>query len=233
MYQNELLLTEPTSYHPIMKQFILVLLITITFQSAQAQRSKELQVRAGVGFGLYGTKSEYGPDNNKIEETGGAVTLYLPVDFRYEITRRFNMGLDLKVGSYLYDPDSADGKSNGYVVVGLGAEYNLKNEEDFRWYFGGGINFANLNLEETNQPFSSFKEEWKYSGVGIRFNTGVLIYIVGDFGLNFNLGFDSHALKLKKYEQNGKEIDLDSFDAKLNLNGVDGTVGLVYRFNLK
>lgn len=215
-----------------MKQFTLIVLLSLTLHTVQAQRPKEFQIRAGGGFGFYGTKSEFGTDNNRKEETGGAVTLYLPVDLRYEVTRHFNLGLDLKIGSYLYDPDSADGKSNGYVVIGLGAEYNIKSEEDFRWYVGAGLNYSSLKLEETNQPNTIVKkEEWAYTGGGIRFNTGVLIYIIGDLGLNFNLGFDSHSFKLKKYEQNGKEIDLDNFDAKLKLNGIDGTIGLVYRFD--
>ncbi len=215
-----------------MKQFIVIIFTVLIHQISFAQRPKEVQIRAGLGFGIYGTKSEWGSEGHKIKDSGGALTLYLPLDIRYEFTRRFNAGLDMKVGSYMYDPDSADGKSNAYVVIGLGGEYNFKTEEDFRWYGGAGINFANLVLEEKNQVNSTLdKEEWSYTGFGFRFNTGVLIYIVGDLGLNFNLGFDSHALKLKKYKQNGNKIDLDNFDATLKLNGVDGTVGLVYRFN--
>lgn len=215
-----------------MKQIVILIFVFFSLQIAQAQRSKEFQIRAGLGFGLYGTKSEYGTEADKVKENGGALTLYLPIDLRYELTKNFNVGLDLKFGSYLYDPDSADGKSNSYIVAGIGGEFNFKNREDFRWYGGAGINFAKLVLEETNQANKAVdKEEWSYSGVGFRFNTGVLIYIIGDFGLNFNLGFDSHALKLKKYKQDGNEINLDAFDAKLNLAGVDGTIGLVYRFN--
>ncbi len=215
-----------------MKQYLIILVLLLTWHTTSAQRPKEFQIRGGLGFGLYGTTSEFGTDKSKTKDRGGAVTLYFPLDLRYEITRRFNIGLDMKYGSYLYDPDSADGRSNAYYVIGSGAEFNIKNEEDFRWYAGAGVNFSGLMLEETNQPDKAIdKENWNYSGFGFRFNTGVLIYIVGDLGLNFNLGFDSHAFKLRKYKQDGNEIDLDDFDAKLKLYGVDGTVGLVYRFN--
>ncbi|MBL7923772.1 MAG: porin family protein [Bacteroidia bacterium] len=214
-----------------MKRLVVILLFLTAFHFAQAQRDKEFQIRAGFGFALYSTRSEWGSGNLTQKDNGGAVTLHLPVDLRYELTRRLNMGLDLKIGSYLYDPDGADGKSNQYVVIGLAAEYNFINRDDFRWYGGAGYNFSNLELEESSElPGDDSNEEWTYRGGGFRFNTGVLLYIISDFGLNFNLGLDTHQYKLKKYKQDGNSIDLNSFEATLNTIGMDGTIGLVYRF---
>src|SRR5689334_17924649 len=98
-----------------MKRFIPLLLFLAVITTAYAQRKKEFQIRGGFGFAVYGTTSEvtfkaFNPDLT-LKDEDGAVTVHMPLELRYEFSHRFNARLDMKFGSYLYDPDSAKGKS--------------------------------------------------------------------------------------------------------------------------
>ena len=44
---------------------------------------------------------------------------------------------------------------------------------------------------------------WTYSGGGFRMNTGLMVFLVGGFGLNFNLGYDGHNFKLVIFNLSG------------------------------
>ncbi len=137
----------------------------------------------------------------------------------------------MKFGSYLYDPDSSEGKSNGFVVIGIAAEYSIVSYENFKWYAGAGFNGASLQLEERYEIFGiPFEDIYNYTGGGFRMNTGVLWFFTGTTGLNFNLGFDSHNFTLQSVDRNGQKQDLSNIEGKLTVTGMDGTIGLVFRF---
>ncbi|CAN5586672.1 hypothetical protein BH11BAC2_BH11BAC2_05500 [soil metagenome] len=218
-----------------MRKILLIALLVIAVQIVQAQDGHKVQIRGGLGFAGYGSKYEqtysFGGINFSDSNTDGAATFHFPLEVRVELNRRFNVGLDMKFGSYLYDPDSADGKSNRFVVVGLAGEYNFVVKEKLRWYGGVGFNGCSLVLEETKTENGiKITNQSTYSGPGFRMNTGVLIFLIKGFGLNFNLGYDSHNFTLRKFEQNGQDVSLDNFDATLKVSGVDGTLGLFVRF---
>lgn len=218
-----------------MKKIILLLLPFFILTTAQAQRKKEFQIRGGLGWSIYSTEVEfttyYAGLTFKNKSSDNAATVHLPLEFRYEISQRFNLGLDLKIGSYIYDPDSADGKSNHFVVIGIGAEYNFINKDNFRWYGGVGFNTCLLELENDYEvlgvPVAQVDD---YKGGGAKINTGILWFFASHIGLNFNLGFDSHNFTLDTHKINGQEQDLSNIDGKLTVKGVDGTLGLVLRF---
>ena len=199
-----------------------------------AGRQKEIQARIGFGVAGYATEYQLTYDllgTNIIDrDTSGAVTRHLNIDLRYEFHTRFNAGLDMKFGSYLYDPEEDnEGKSNSYVVIGLGAEFNIVNKPKFRWYFGLGLNRGALSIREESTT-SNYKEEAIYSGGGFKLNSGILVYLGNSpFGLNFNLGYDKHTFNLDTYTQNGSSQDLSNIDGELIARGVDMTFGLVFR----
>lgn len=216
-----------------MKKLLLFIPLALSLYIAEAQSEKEFQIRAGLGWSVYGTESEFtlktGFGNFTTRETDGAATVHLPLEFRYGFNERINAGLDFKFGSYLYDPDSSDGKSNRFVVAGIGGEYAFIAREKIRWYGGIGINGCSLVLEETDE-LTDTKTVLTYSGGGFRLNTGLMVFLIGGFGLNFNLGYDAHNFTLRNYEVNGTEIDLDNIEATLRVAGVDGTIGAFFRF---
>jgi hypothetical protein len=216
-----------------MKKTFLLSLLTALSLSMTARSGSEFQIRAGLGWAVYGTKSTYtlhtGIGDFESGDEGGAVTVHLPLELRYAFNKRINAGLDFKFGSYLYDPDSASGKSNRFVVAGIAGEFSFIARERFRWYGGLGFNSCGLVLEETDEA-TAIKTEWTYSGGGFKVNTGVLVFLVGGFGLNLNVGLDNHNLQLREYKVNGNSQSLDYIDADLKIAGVDGTIGLFMRF---
>jgi hypothetical protein len=218
-----------------MKRIIPFLLLLFVVASAQAQRKKEFQIRAGFGFAAYATTNEviftaFNPDL-VFQDEDGTGTLHMPLEIRYELSRRFNAGLDMKFGSYLYDPDSAEGKSNSFFVIGIGLEYNFISSDNFRWYGGLGFNTATLELKESLDYFGTPVERtYRYAGGGFKLNSGVLWFFTGTLGLNANLGYDSHNFELKEGEDNGQAWDLSQVDATLDVGGVDFTLGLAVRF---
>ena len=213
---------------------ILWIICILFVGSAEAQRDKEFQIRGGFGWSIYKTESTLDTGFTKTENEDGALSVQLPLEFRYELSERWNLGLDMKFGSYVYEPDSAEGKSNRFFVFGIAGEYTIVNKDNFRWYTGFGIHTASLVLEETSEDaIIESKKEWTYRGGGIRLNTGVLIYLGDVVGLNFNLGLDTHNFTLEEYERDGTKQDLSNVDAKLKLSGLDGTIGLVLRIPRK
>jgi hypothetical protein len=220
--------------HATLKRFFLCIVLPALALPAPAQDGKRFHLRAGFGFAGYGTTTEwtfklFDPDV-VVRDEDGAATIHVPVEARYHLSDRWNLGLDLKMGSYLYDPDSAEGRSNWFFVIGPGAEYNLMRTDRFRWYLGFGLNAAFLELEENFDVLGvPVQEIARYGGRGVRLNTGVLIFLGSAFGLNFNLGYDQHRFVLREFERNGTLQDLDLFEAVLNVQGADATLGLVVR----
>jgi hypothetical protein len=216
-----------------MKKTLLALPLVLVMYLAEAQSEREFQIRAGLGWAVYGTESEFTfktpAGDFTSTETDGAATVHLPLELRYAFNEHVNAGLDFKFGSYLYDPDSSDGKSNRFVVAGIAGEYAFIAREKIRWYGGIGFNGSSLVLEETDE-LTDTKTVLTYSGGGFRLNTGLMVFLIGGFGLNFNLGYDAHNFKLRNYEVNGSEIDLDNIEATLRVAGVDGTIGAFLRF---
>jgi hypothetical protein len=210
-------------------------LIAVLMVSVKGYTQKgEFQIRGGAGLAVYGTQSEFVYDffGLKIYQTeeDGAATVHMPIELRYGFSNRFNAGLDIKFGSYLYDPDSAEGKSNRFLVFGPHAEFNLIAKENFRWYLGAGFNTAVLELQEDKEEVIPTRYISKYAGAGARINTGILWFFSRPLGLHFNIAFDSHAFKLKNYSVNGNEVDLENIEGKLNVKGGDIVLGLVFRF---
>lgn len=217
-----------------MKKPILFLILLFVTAGANAQRKKEFQIRGGFGFAAYATTTEFTYSlfgfNLTSKNDDGAATVHMPLEFRYEFSQRFNAGLDMKWGSYLYNPDSAQGKSNKFFVIGIGLEYNFITKDNFRWYGGMGFNSASLELEENFTLLGTpVKRIMQYSGGGFRMNSGVLWFFGTTLGLNANLGYDSHNFKLDSVEDNGQAWNLSNVNGTLNVRGMDLTIGLVLR----
>lgn len=208
-------------------------MLLLVVQPVTAQDEPRIQLRAGGGFAVYGTRSTltYSFSNGvrfTSTEEDAAATLHLPIEVRYAFNKRFNAGLDLKFGSYLYEPDSAEGKSNGFAVIGLTAEYSLIAREQFRWYVSIGLNTARLQLRETN-TLTQVISEADYGGGGYRLATGTLVFFTSRLGLNVHLGLDSHNFKLDTFRIDGQAQNLNGFTGTLETGGLDGGIGLVVR----
>lgn len=216
-----------------LKHFPIALALLLTVLTASAQNEPRIQLRTGGGFAVYGTRSTltYSFANGvkfTSTEEDAAATLHIPIEVRYAFSKRFNAGLDLKFGSYLYEPDSAEGKSNGFAVIALTAEYSLIAREQFRWYVSLGLNTARLRLRETN-TLTQVVTEADYGGGGYRLATGTLVFFSSRLGLNVHLGMDSHNFKLDAFRIDGQAQNLNGFTGTLETGGLDGGIGLVVR----
>lgn len=207
------------------------------FTLAPAQRNSEIQVRAGLGWGLYlvGNEWTYTLDNFSYTETGstGGVTLQLPIELRYEFHRLFNAGIDVKFGNFLYDPDDPEtqGNSNDFTTVGIAAEFTPITTNNFRIYLGVNLNSSQLNMVEgADLTGDNEIQTLKWRGGGLQLNMGFMAFFSKPVGFNFNLGFDRHRFDLKEYVREGQVQDLTGFTGAFEASGVNGTIGLVIRF---
>jgi hypothetical protein len=215
---------------------LLFVLMLLSSGVAFAQRTKEIQIRVGAGFGAYGVVGEwtekYTGFNTTWRDTSGAVTRDLPIELRYELHPRVNVGLDMKFGSYLYDQTQDNtGKSNRLGVFGLAAEFTIVNRENFRWFTGIGFTGAKLAMYEKHTSTSGGEEfSMKWGGGGFRWNTGIIKYF-GDspIGFFYNIGYDSHNFDLKELTSTNTLPSDFAFSGKLLVKGVDTHIGLVAR----
>ncbi len=215
--------------------FLLVILCFFHTIALAQDRKKEIQARLGWGLGGYRslTTASYNVLGAQIEEsdTSGAAARHLNFDLRYEITRRIAIGLDTKFGSYLYDANEDNtGKSNGYAIFGIRAEFMVVDRPKFRWYLGAGFHTAGLVVEEKNQGAFSVDNKAEYRGGGVKLNTGLIKYF-GDspVGIHFNVGYDAYNLSMESFTVNGDDVDLSNYDGNLELDGVDISLGLIFR----
>lgn len=59
-------------------------------------------------------------------------------------------------------------------------------------------------------------------------------HLLGRFAsINFNPGLDTYNLNLKEYSNNSNKKDLSDIEVTLKLTGLDGTIGLVFRIQVK
>jgi hypothetical protein len=204
---------------------------------ASAQRNNEIQLRAGLGWGLYVVNNEwtYTLDNFSYTETGSdaGVTIQLPIELRYEFHRLFNAGIDLKFGSYLYDPDDPETQddSNDFTTVGISAEFTPLSTNTFRLYLGVNLNATQLNMiDGADLSGDNETQTLKWRGGGMQLNLGFMAFFSKPVGFNFNLGFDRHRFDLKDYLREGEVQDLTGFTGAFETGGLNGTIGLVIRF---
>lgn len=212
---------------------LMVLLFAAKFIFAQNQ--EEFQIR--VGYGLAGYKTglhfSYKENNTKLsfDTTDGAATSHLPIELRYQFKNRFNVGLDMKFGKYLYAPEDKGNKSNKFSIIGYSSEFNLVNVESTRVYLGLNVNRGSLEMKEKKFDFAGeYTETAKWSGAGFKLNLGICHFINdGPIGLNFNLGYDQHKFYLRSISRDGTDYDLSNFEGYIKLGGIEANVGLIVR----
>lgn len=220
-----------------MKYILSLLLLTQVF-FATAQRPLEIQARVGYGIAVYKSSSSFSYDFGGVklqaDTTDGAVTSHVPIELRYEITERFNVGLDMKFGKYLYAPeDRISGRSNNFAIFGAGFEGVLFNASDTRLYMGFGINTGKLVTRETKTNFINvaYTETITWQGPGFKLNFGVCHFIKdGPVAINLGIGYDQHTFNLKSIDHDNSAQDLTNLSGELKVSGIELMGGLVFRF---
>ncbi len=224
-----------------MKRILTICLFLAFLHHANAQsRDKEIQIRVGYGLSAYALDVDYSYKNGGFSYTSvskdSAVTSQVPIELRYELHPRFNFGIDMRFGKYLYDPNENNtGKSNKFSSVGIGLEGVIVNKTNFRWYAGMVLSTNKFHIEE-NQTDSngSYNQTMDWKGGGVTIYSGVMWYIGdGPLALNFNLARDGRSFDLKEVWQNGSSQDLSNITGKLNVTGVSFCIGAALRLKQK
>jgi hypothetical protein len=218
-----------------MKNLIVFVTLLCLTLAAQAQRKNEIQVRAGYGLGAYKTETRlaytFGNTTFSVDTTDGAATSHVPIELRYEISQRVNVGIDMKFGKYLYAPeDQKSGRFNNFNIIGIGVEANLFSDEDARVYINGGFNTGAVEMHDVTDGLNGLSQKIVYKGNGIKINLGTIFFIKnGPLGINLNIGYDKHNFKLKTYELEGIMQDITNLSGALEVGGLELNGGLVFR----
>ncbi len=219
-----------------MRNLLTVLILTSAITAFTQDREREIQARIGYGITGYQTDINYTYDDGttriEFNDTDSAVTSEVPIELRFELHPRFNLGLDMRFGKYLYDQDEDNtGKSNSFSSFGLGLEGVIVSKPAFRWY--GGLTLSGINLEiedRVEAGILTYTEKFNWKGNGTRFYSGITWFIADSpIGLNFLLGYDSRSMDLKEYTRDGSSQDLTNISGKLKVNGPEVIVGIVLR----
>ncbi|MFY7706902.1 MAG: hypothetical protein ACOVQ5_02405 [Flavobacteriales bacterium] len=218
-----------------MKNIALLVITLFISTCAFSQREKEFQVRASYGLAGYATLSEtkftaFGFEVSD-SDTSGAATQHFNLDLRYDFTNRITAGIDLKLGSYIYDPEEDNrGKSNSFVVVGISGEFNLMSREKSRLFLGLGLHRSDLELRERDTNAGIVSEAVAtYRGRGIKLNLGYSKFFGNSpIGFNVSLGYDSHNFDLEDYIIDNNPF-FANYEGTLQVRGLDFSMGLVFR----
>ncbi len=219
-----------------MKKILLLIITAFLCSVVYSQREKEIQVRASYGLAGYATLSEstltFGGLELNDRDTSGAATQHLNLDLRYDFTNRITAGIDMKFGSYIYDPEEDNtGKSNSFVVIGLSGEFNLLSREKSRLFLGLGFHRSALEIRERETNLGVVSEAIAtYRGRGIKLNLGYSKFFGNSpLGFNVSLGYDTHIFDLEEYSLQNSSVNLSNYEATLEARGVDFSLGLVFR----
>lgn len=226
-----------------MKLLLACATLLIISTTGYTQRDNEFQIRLGGGIAAYATEwntnytlnTPFGTYNFSDSGSDGAVTVHMPLEFRYEVFERLNVGLDMKFGRYIYDPEEDNtGKSNGFGSIGLAAEFTALNKSNTRLYLGLCVNTSWLTLHEKNidDNGNSVTNEVNYRGPGVKLNAGFIQFFGNSpIGINTNIGYDTHNFEIHSVNatSNGNTNSINGFSGKLKTSGFDIALGLIFR----
>lgn len=177
--------------------------------------------------------------------------LYSPiVDFRYRLNDDLILGLNteyisksqtgnnlsVKEGSQEIKLDVADGVM--FIPIEFSLHYYLPFSTDqFKFTMGLGVGY---NLGKQTRKFGNTEIETisRRNSMGILVTVGMEYLITDQFGARFNMKFRDPEIELtNRYKNsiidyNGTQVQLssDTFNSKINLDGISFIIGMVFHF---
>jgi hypothetical protein len=186
-------------------------------------------IAAGVGFGFHGTiyqqtTSLLGASFSE-EEEDGAVTITVPIDVQFGITKPLSLGLYVEPGAYL---DSNATRTNALVIAGVKPQLYLVQSEDFGWFMNARAGYTFLNISDNDDSLQRI--ETRYSGPQFGLGTGIGAYFGRIVGLNVGLNWLRSSFDLQELTIDNTTQSLESFEAELETTGIELTAQLAFRF---
>ncbi|GIK21120.1 MAG: hypothetical protein BroJett005_05340 [Ignavibacteriota bacterium] len=235
------------------KQYLIFILLLAVIKINPQTISRDFSISMGVD---YTTSAQIflNPNSSDIiirNRSFELLDLFSPyIDIRYRLNESLMIGigteyvkrseeaynLNVIAGSQVVTLKVDDGVK--FIPIELSVYYYLPfSTEHFNFTMGGGIGyyigeqtrkFGDTEIEMINRKFS----------LGLLVSIGMEYLIIPEFGLRLDLKFRDPEIKLtNKYKSkvinyNGNEITLllDTFNSKINLNGIAFFIGAVYYF---
>ena len=185
----------------------------------------------GYDAGVHGVayNSEY--NGNKLDQdTSAAGTRMGHLTASYNLFKFMSIGLDLRSGGYVEDPENATANGNRVSMTGINLRFYPVNREKFAWYIGPSFGISRLEINRIYTFIISIPAKYRYSAGHFGLETGFNWYFAKNFGMNFALGYSGQNYRMYYYSLNNEEQDLTNFDNTLQTIGIHMNLGLAFRF---
>jgi len=211
-----------------MKYFIVLAIsvLTINTTNAQALLKGDVDIHAGVGFGVYGiTSNDF--DDSKSTGVPGLISL----GAAYQLSDAWSVGLNYERNGFATDPDS-----NHKAIlnnIGIVGAYNFVNSDK------NVLNVA-VELGFSSFRYDDFKNEEYVIGTGpqFQFGAGWKHYFGGKVGMymNFSVPFykyskfknaDGDELKVYQRDVFGQVIEEKTYT--ISMSGANFRIGLLLK----
>jgi len=215
-----------------MKKSILISLLFLLPFIVKAQHETEnFQLKLGVGITSFKTIT-----NSKITILGIPVELtdttsesskIIPISMLVGVRDWWSLGLYGRIGNFYPDSGGTASRKNPMYSFGFGTELYVINTDIFNLYLGGGAHFTILTVYQTTPLISN---EFKYVGWGPTGNFGFNFFPLPVLGLNFNIGYEAHNLKLNEWFINDNPQNMSNIDVMSRAKGLHIGAGLNLMF---
>lgn len=182
----------------------LCVLFSLLFMSVQALAGDGFYLGAGVGKGDVSVDNSNFPGSELLDSSSDDV-IATEISAGYEFSN--NIGLDVTAALYdtaqfIFETEQADLNS-----FRLGVSYAIPTESNFHFYGRTGINFWQLDIEESGLFNSGIEERVKTSSQDVFFQLG------GEYRFNqrFRLGFAYDRTKTDFGHVDGFKVNIKFF----------------------
>ncbi|MDT3696411.1 MAG: hypothetical protein ROY99_08450 [Ignavibacterium sp.] len=235
------------------KKYLIIILLLAVIEISPQTGSKRFYFSIGMD---YTTSAQIflNPNSSDIMIRNRSFTLldlFSPyIDLRYKLNESLILGigteyvnrseeaynLNVIAGSQIVKLKVEDGVK--FIPIELSVYYHLPfSTEHFKFTMGGGVGYY---IGEQTRKFGNTEIEMidRKISLGLLVSMGMEYLILPELGLRIDLKFRDPEIKLtNKYKSkvisyNGNEITLlqDTFNSKINLNGIAFFIGAVYYF---
>lgn len=218
-----------------MKRIILSAVLLLVGQTIFAQTGLDkgsISFNLGYDAGAHLTLYDSEVDGNSVQETdtSGAVTSLVRFNAQYNVVHWFSVGLDVRGGSYLEDPENMEADGNTVNLFALSARFYPVNKPKFNWFIGTSIGRSNLEINRKTTIIVPLTFQYKFSSGHFGLETGFNWYFVKSFGVHFNLGYMGQQYVMNEYRFNNEVQDLGDMKNTLQTSGVNVGLGVSFYF---
>jgi hypothetical protein len=210
-------------------QLLLFTLITSNAVFGQAFEKGNINIDLGLGFGAYGTRSEFTtpainvlfitlPPTTVVNNDGAASTI-VPIGFEYGVSNKVGLGIQLGFSNYFIDnEDSTETvESVKSVDFAFKVNYHLSNSDKNDLFVGLALGGSSVNWKDLDGT------ELKGGGSYVSLYLADRLFFSEHFGVLFNLGYTVY--NYTEITSNDNPTTL-----KWTLRGINLGTGLALKF---